>query len=167
MRAWPLVGLLSVGLLSAGCRRQHAPAEPAAPPSVSAASEEAGDLMPAPGPNWDPPPPPTPRSRAADAGTANGDPNGPRAEALNAIVDAALPQMRACLDKTELPDAGALQLSIAYSIQPTGQTSGVTPSGNAAAPALACLRAVFEGLRFPTFAGPPLKGSFPLSYRRQ
>jgi len=153
---------------SLGCRRQHAPIDPPSPPAaVAASAEEAVDLQPAAEPNWDPPPPPRkPRPSTADGGTANGDVNGPRAEALNAIVDAALPQMRACIDKAQLPDGGTLQVTIAYSIKGTGQTSDVKPTGSASGPVLDCLRTVFEGLRFPTFAGPPLKGSFPLSYQR-
>ena len=102
-----------------------------------------------------------------DGGTVNGDANGPRASALNAVVQSATPQLKGCMDRTSaLPTGRDLQISVHYSILPSGQPSDVQISGAVPASALSCMEAVMRGLKFPEFGGPPVENTFPFSYRR-
>jgi hypothetical protein len=175
-----VLALGTLPALEAGCRRRHVPPSERVELVSAVAPEEpvaAAPAVPA-APKWDPAPPPpavpapslgTVRRTIADGdgGTVNGDPKGPRAEALNQVVGAAMPALQRCLDgAAELPEGKDLTLTVKYAIEPTGKTSGVAVTGPVPATARACAEGVMAGLRFPEFGGPPVEGSFPFSYRR-
>jgi hypothetical protein len=169
----------------AACRRTHQP--PMMPPPLSTAPAALPSAPPAPEPAavaWRPPPAPSAPPAATrtvegaalrntnafgpgDGGaTLNGNPRGPRPEALEAVIKAALPSLQRCLDAVPaLPSE--LHVQVNYNIQPTGRTSGVDVSGAPGADSANCIRGVIDTLRFPQFEGDVVSGSFPFTYRRQ
>ena len=129
-------------------------------------------------PKWDPPPSLRPSGGAPaalgtlstppmpDGGTVNGSPNGPRASALNAVVQSASPRLKSCLDAIELPSGRELQVSVHYAIEPSGKTSHIEVSGALPRGAINCMEEVVAGLQFPEFGGEAVENTFPFGYRR-
>ena len=103
-----------------------------------------------------------------DGGTVNGNPRGPRAEALNAVLQSTLPALQRCFESwAELPPAYDADIRVNYRVLPSGRTAGVAVSGQVAHPVEACVVGVFETLRFPEFEGEVISGSFPFGYHRE
>jgi len=101
-----------------------------------------------------------------DGGTVNGHPQGPRAADLEAIVRRALPTMERCVDSAELPANVDVSAYVRYRILPIGRTGTVEVQGNLPPASAACVKAIFDGLRFPRFEGEPIDSGLPFSLRR-
>jgi hypothetical protein len=177
MRWFLLVGLAA----AAGCKRHPTPA---VDPRPNVTAGEGSDPQPTPGvPDWVPPLP-TPEGKVApppptvaaldldgglelpgDGGTVNGNPKGPKAEALNEVIRSSEPAIQGCLEGAELPTGTTAQVRVSYRIMPDGRPVDVA----IAAPpsAVECLKRTVGGMRFPSFEGEPVSGSFPYAYRRQ
>jgi hypothetical protein len=102
--------------------------------------------------------------RTPDAGpavdTLNGDPQGLKREALQKALDAAMPSFAACFDGSQ----GSVNVALSFDVDPSGRASKLRVTGGGAA-AERCVSGVTNGLRLPTFAGPPVPVHFPLSIR--
>jgi hypothetical protein len=110
---------------------------------------------------------PVAKQPTEDAGTANGDAKGPKAEALNAVVKGASPAFQRCFDvDDDLPEETDLAVSIHYRIEPKGNAADVSVNGKVPPAVSKCLRSVMEKLRFPEFQGAALNGEVPVTYRR-
>lgn len=183
--------VLVVGLL-AGCPRHHDP--PNYQPSFHEPVLEhtTPTLTPPPAAPWPPPrPAPSPAAVAfpaapppgvgvlpdggegllvlrggADGGTVNGDPRGPRAEALEAVVRAAAPSLQRCVDAGDLPTGVDIAVRVVYRILPIGRVGLVDVEGRLPPGVAACVKSVIEGLRFPPFEGAPVSSALPFRFRR-
>jgi hypothetical protein len=102
-------------------------------------------------------------ARMPDGGTINGDPRGPRAAEFNRIVDAAMPALRECFDRADLP-AGNVAVTIHYAVEPPGYTGAVTVKAEAPQAVLDCCRRVIEALKFPPFRGAKVEQELPFTY---
>ncbi len=100
------------------------------------------------------------RPDAAPAGTLNGDPNGLKREALQQVLDAAMPSFAACFDGSQ----GSLTVSLSFDADPSGRASNLRVQGGGAGPER-CVSGVAAGLALPTFSGDPVPVHFPLSIR--
>src|SRR5438132_1588898 len=151
-----MLRVIALAVLLAACRHRDPPpplpapiaAEPVAAP---APAPPEPDPAPAPAPPAPRAAPPVPLGVYAtgmpDGGTVNGDPRGPRAAALNAVVSGAMPKLKDCLDGAAgIAASSDVALSVHYAIQPSGKPSGVTVTGGASAGALDCARGVIESL---------------------
>jgi hypothetical protein len=90
--------------------------------------------------------------------TLNGDPNGLAREELQKALDAAMPAFARCFESSE----GSVNVSLSFDAEPAGEASKLKISGGGAA-AERCVSGVVNGLRLPTFSGPPVPVHFPLS----
>ncbi len=166
-------------LVGPACRRTHVPPTVRAVP-VATDPEAAPDVAPerprpvpapvpvaVPVPAPVPAPAPVPVAPQDGGGTVNGDVNGPKAEALNAVVAAAQPALQGCLDGAAMPVGTEIEVRVSYKILPNGRTVNVEASApGAPREAVDCMRGVADGLRFPPFGGEAVSGSFPYAYRR-
>lgn len=182
--------LVAAAAVLAGCRH-HTP--PEWTPSIHEPSVAAKAAPAAPPPQlaaW-PPPPPPPSLRAAppgpppafapppdagvtfelrtarDGGTVNGHPRGPSAEALEAAVRAAAPELSRCARSESLPANVELSARASYKILPVGRTGTVEVQGPLPPDVMACVKGVLDGLRFPTFEGEPVSGALPFTIKRE
>lgn len=183
-----------VGLL-AGCPRHHDPPNyqpsfhepvlpPPTPPPVAPPPAPWPPPLASPGPgaagfpSAAPPPPPgvgvMPDGGAgllelrgsADGGTVNGDPRGPRAEVLEAVVRSAAPALKRCVDAGPLPTGVDIPVRVVYRILPVGRVGLVDVEGQLPPDVTACVKSVIEGLRFPPFEGAPVSSALPFRFRR-
>jgi hypothetical protein len=175
-----LIGLAAIVAGLVACKRTHEPPEGFAPPppvveqvAVAPSAEPAPwpPPLPAPAPKAAPaPPPPVDPIKMppmADGGTVNGSSRGPKAEALNAVIQGARRPLQGCLDGAAgIPAGVEVQVAVSYRILPDGHARDIAVTG-APAGAADCMGKVIDGLRFPPFEGDPVAGSFPYAYRRQ
>ena len=177
MRRTGLLVLCLFATAAAGCRKRkphpaRAPAPVALPRPVLAPPLPRQAALPAVRPAA-----PAPRranppdgggpigSTALDGGTVNGHPNGPRAEALNAVVSSLGPSVQSCLDGATGISAGVdVPIQVSYRIRPNGRAANVQVSAPSGADD--CIRRAVDNLQFPKFEGDPVSGSFPYAYRR-
>jgi hypothetical protein len=109
--------------------------------------------------------PPTPklaaRPDAAPApATLNGDPKGLEREALQKILDAAMPAFAACFDGVQ----GSHTVALSFDADPAGRANNVRVQGGGPG-AERCVSGVAAGLSLPSFSGNPVPVHFPLSIR--
>ena len=163
-RLLPLLLLVCIG----GCRRHGAPPAAELPIPVAAAAKPVE--VEAPQAVWPPPlpnRPPPPREAPPAVVTLNGNPKGPTADGMSAVIQAASPSLQGCLDANNDIPPGQLNVQIAYKILPAGSASDVNvTAAGAPSTVVECLKGKFEALKFPVFEGNPVTGGYPMVYSR-
>ncbi len=155
---------MSFGLcFSVACKRRAPISEtpPETPAAPQAGQEPAGaEETPAAAPPTAQAPqlPANDKSRYlfVDAGTINGDVNGPRSEAIRAILDSANTALADCAKNVPKPKVDT-KVVVKYVIEYSGKISA-DPSGEIDPSGLACMKSTVEALKVPPFSGQAIPG---------